>query len=83
MSVGPEIVERPAEVLDEGMSGNDDPRGAVLLQPTHRSEACLQTTVVGLEPVVGMKIRAVEGRGERLVEHIRKDPVPIRGDLDG
>ena len=27
--VGPEIVEAPAEVLDEGMASDDDPGGAV------------------------------------------------------
>jgi hypothetical protein len=31
-----------------------------LFQLTHRSEACLQTTVVGLERTVGMKVRPVE-----------------------
>jgi hypothetical protein len=29
--VGPEIVEAPAEVLDEGVAGDDDPGGAVAL----------------------------------------------------
>ncbi len=30
-NIGPEIVEAPAEVLDEGMAGDDDPRGTVSL----------------------------------------------------
>ena len=29
--VGPEIVEAPAEVLNEGVRGNDDPGGSVSL----------------------------------------------------
>ncbi len=37
--VGPEIVETPAKVLDEGMSGDDDPGGAITLQPAHRCVA--------------------------------------------
>jgi len=31
--VSPEIVEALAEVLDEGMAGNDDPGGTISLQP--------------------------------------------------
>jgi hypothetical protein len=40
--VGPEIVETPAEVLNEGMAGDDDPGGTVSLQPSHRPEASLE-----------------------------------------
>ena len=36
--IGPGIVEAPAEVLDEGMASDDDPGGAVSLQPSHRSK---------------------------------------------
>src|SRR5438128_1798033 len=50
--VGPEVVEASAQVLEEGMPCDDHARGAVSLQPAHRSESGLQTTVVGLEPVV-------------------------------
>jgi hypothetical protein len=30
--VGPEVVEAPAEVLDEGVPGDDDPSGSISLQ---------------------------------------------------
>jgi hypothetical protein len=67
-NAGAEIVEAPAEVLDEGMTGDDDPGGAVSLQPAHRAKSCLQPPMVGLERVVGMDLRAVEGRWEHLIE---------------
>src|SRR6266508_1761181 len=81
--VGPEVVEAPAEVLDEGMAGDDDPGGTVSLQPAHRSKSSLQASVVGLERVVGMDLRVMEGRREQLVEDARVDPVPVSGDLHG
>jgi hypothetical protein len=46
--VDPEIVE-PAEVLDEGMGGDDDPGGTVSLQSSHGSKPGLQASVVGLD----------------------------------
>src|SRR6266545_303906 len=81
--VGAEVVEAPAEVLDEGVAGDNDPGGAVTLQPAHRAESCLQAPVIGLKRVVGMDLRAVEGCREHLVEHAGVDPVPVGGHLDG
>ena len=81
--IGPEIVETPAEVLDEGVPGDDHPRGSVTLQPSHRSKAGLETPVAGLERIVRMGLRAVEGRREQLFEDARVDPVPVGGDLGG
>jgi hypothetical protein len=37
--VGPEVVEAPAEVLDEGVPGNDDPGGSISLQSSHGSKS--------------------------------------------
>jgi hypothetical protein len=81
--IGPEVVEAPAEVLDKGVSGDDHPGGAVTLQPSHRSEAGLETPVVGLERIVRMGLRVVEGGREQLIEDAWVDPVPVGGDLDG
>jgi hypothetical protein len=36
-SVGAEIVESPAELLNEGMACDDDPGGSITFQPSHRS----------------------------------------------
>jgi hypothetical protein len=41
----------------------------------------LETPVVGLERIVRMGLRAVEGRGKQLIEDARVDPVPVGGDL--
>jgi len=60
--LGSEVVEASAKVLDEGMPGNDDPGGAITLQPPHGLESSLQPSVVGLEWVVGMDVRVMEGR---------------------
>jgi hypothetical protein len=81
--IGPEVVESPAEVLDEGVPGHDHPRSSVTLQPSHRSKAGLETPVVGLERIVGVALRVVEGGREQLIEDARVDPVPVGGDLGG
>ena len=71
LDIGPEVVETPAEVLDEGVPADDHPRGSVTLQPSHRSEARLETPVVGLERIVRVGLRVVEGRREQLVKDAR------------
>ena len=81
--VGTEIVEAPADVLDEGVSGDDDPGGTVCLQPSHRTESSFQASVVGLEGVVGMDLGVMERAGDQLVENPRVDPVPVGDDLNG
>jgi hypothetical protein len=39
--------------------------------------------VVGLEQVVGVGFRTVEGSRKQLVDEARIDPVPVSGDLGG
>src|SRR6266545_2335130 len=80
--IGSEIVEAPAEVLNEGVCGDDDPGGAVSLQPSHRSKSGLQASVVGLDAVVRMDLGVVEDRREHLIQHTGVDPVSVGGDLD-
>src|SRR6266545_1451118 len=81
--LGPEIVETPAEVLNERMAGDDDLGGAISLQPSHRPEASLQPSVVGLDGIVSVDLRVMECRGQQLIEDAGVDPVPVGGDLDG
>ncbi len=81
--MGPEVVEAPAEVLDEGVPADDHPRSSVTLQPSHRSQVRLETPVVGLERIVRMGLRTVKGRPEQLIEDARVDPVPVGGNLGG
>jgi hypothetical protein len=77
---GPEVVEAPAEVLHEGMPADDHPRSLVTFQPSHRSKARLETLLVGLQRIVRIGLRAVEGRREQLTQDARVDPVPVGGD---
>ncbi len=65
------------------MAGHDDPGGTVSLQSSHRSKPGLQAPVVGLERVVGVGLRVMEGRRQQLIEDPGVDPVPVGGDLDG
>src|SRR6266542_4199431 len=58
--IGPEVVEAPAKVLDEGVPADDHPRSSITLQPSHRSEARLETPVVSLERNVRVDLRVVE-----------------------
>ena len=81
--IGSEVVEASSEVLDERMAGHDDPGGTISFQPSHRSKPGLQAPVVGLERVVGVGLRVMEGRREQLIEDPSVDPVPVGGDLDG
>src|SRR6266540_3144944 len=81
--VGPQIVEAPAEVLDEGVRGNDDTGGAIALQPSHGSKSGFEAAVVGLQWVVGMGVGVMEGRREQLVDDAGVEAVPVGGDLHG
>jgi hypothetical protein len=81
--VRPEIVEAAAEVLDEGVSGDDYPGGTVSLEATHRSQASFQASVVGLERVVGVQICAVDCAREHLIDEARVEAVPVGGDPRG
>jgi hypothetical protein len=80
-NVGPDIVEAPAEVLDEGVAGDDNAGGAVRLKPSHRSKASLEAPMVGLQEVVRVGLCVVEGSRQQLVEDPGVDPVPVGGDL--
>jgi hypothetical protein len=63
-NVDSEIVEASAGVLDEGMTGDDDPGGTISLQSSHGSKPGLQASVVGLDGVVGVGLGVTEGRGQ-------------------
>src|SRR6266545_5007151 len=81
--IGPEVVEAPAEVLDEGVPADDHPRSSVTFQPSHWSKALLETPVVGLERIVRMGLRVVEGRQEQLIEDARGLLHWLKGGRDG
>ncbi len=81
--LGPEVVEASAKLLDEGMPGDDNPGCAISLQPPHWPESSLQPSVVGLDAIVGVDLRFMEGRREHLVEDPGVEAVPVGRDLDG
>src|SRR6266540_2178162 len=81
--VGPEIVEAPAEVLDEGMAGDDHPGGTVSLQSSHGSKPGLEPSVVGLKRVVRVDLGVMECGREQLVKHPGVGSIPVGGDLYG
>src|SRR4051794_18233553 len=80
---GGEFVVAASEVLDECVAGGDRAQRADRLQPIHRSQPGLETSVIGFDSVVRVLLKDVSrGRGE-LVDHARVDRCPVGGDLDG
>src|SRR5436190_22746032 len=67
--VDTEFVVSPADVLDEGVAGHDHRGRPASLQTSHRPQAGLEPTMVGLDPVVGVVPDLVEGTREELVHH--------------
>jgi hypothetical protein len=55
-----------ADVLHEGMPGDHDPGGAILLEPAQRTQPRLETAVVGFAAVVGVLIGAMPGSWQQL-----------------
>ena len=78
-----QFVVRSTDVLHEGVSCDDDPGAAVLLEPTHRSQSGLQPAVVGLDAVVGVLVGAVPGSWQQLLQHRRVRRGPIGCDSAG
>jgi hypothetical protein len=55
-----ELVVAAAEVLDERVTGGQDPRGPVALQAAHRPQPGFQPPVIGLDRVVRIPLDSVE-----------------------
>jgi hypothetical protein len=53
------------------MPGDDHPGAAVLLEPAHRPQSRLETTVIGLDPVVGTPIGAMPRARRQFLQHHR------------
>src|SRR6266851_1818923 len=62
--VGGEFVVAAAQILDEGVPGGDDPRGAVAFQAAHRPEPGLQPAMIGFDRVVGVTLDGVQRGGD-------------------
>ena len=65
---GAELVVAASEVLDEGVSADDDACGPVGLEAAHGSEPRFQPRVIGLDPVVRMLGSVVLGVAAQLVD---------------
>ena len=78
---GGDVVVAAAEILDEGMTGSQDPRGAVTLQAPHRPQPGFQPPVVCLDRVVRVLLNGVQRRGDQLIEHPRVDRGTVGRDL--
>jgi hypothetical protein len=66
-----QLVVSPPKVLRQRMPGDDDSGATVLLEPTHRPQARLQPSMVGLNPVVGVLLGAMPGCWHQVLEHDR------------
>jgi hypothetical protein len=64
------------------MPGEHDAGAAVLLEPSHRPEPCLQAAVIGLKSVVGVLLGAVPGRLEQVVQHRQVGQGAVSDNLD-
>jgi hypothetical protein len=77
-----QLVVASAEVLDEGVPGDDHPGARVLLEPARRTQPRLETAVVSFDLVVGIPVGAVPGRRQQPIEHHRVPRRPVGHDLD-
>src|SRR6266516_2818585 len=66
-----QLVVPSAKVLDERMPSEDHPGAAVLLEPTHRPQSRLETTMIGFDPVVGVPIGAMPRARQQFLQHHR------------
>ena len=82
MGVGGDVVVAAAEVLHEGVTGGESPRGAVAFQSAHRPLPGLEPPVVRLDRVVRVLLNDVQRRGDQLIEHPRIHGRAIGRDLD-
>lgn len=69
--LGGDVVVAAAEILHEGMTWGEDPRGAMPLQPAHRPQPSFQPPVVCLDGVIRVTLDGVQRRGNQFVEHPR------------
>jgi hypothetical protein len=77
-----ELVVAAAQILNECVPGDYHSGAEVGLEPAHRPKAPFQLAVIGFEPVVGVLLGAIPGRGRQLVEHLRVHRRLVGDDLD-
>jgi hypothetical protein len=63
-----EFIVAAAEVLDEGVSGDDDLGCDVCSQAPHRSEPVLEPAVIGFDRVVGVLLDVMPRGAQQLID---------------
>jgi hypothetical protein len=71
--VSGQLVVPASNVLDQRMPHKNHPGAAVLLEPSHRPQPCLQPAVITLDAVVGIPVGAMPRRWQQLLQHARVD----------
>jgi hypothetical protein len=60
-----QFIESAADVLDEGVPGDDRSGAAIGLQSAHRPQSAFQLTVIGLDPIIAYRSVLCRARGAR------------------
>src|SRR5215207_3465691 len=76
-----EFVAPASQVWHQAMGGDHDPGAAILLAAPHRTEPCLQPTVIAFDPVIGVSVGAMPGRGQQFLQHDRGGGCLVGDDL--
>jgi hypothetical protein len=66
-----QFVVSTANVLDEGVPGQDHSGATIVLETAHRSKPRLQPAMVALDPVVAIPIGAMPASWHQLLQHRR------------
>jgi hypothetical protein len=66
-----EFIMTAAKILDEGVTGGQNPRGPVALQAAHRPQPGLQPPVISLNRIIRVPLNCMQCRGDQLVEDPR------------
>ena len=80
--VGGEFVVAAAKVLHERVPGRDGAQRADRLQAAHRPKPRLESSMVGLHPVVAVLLQDVTSTRNEFVEHPRIHRRPVGRHLD-
>ena len=75
------LVVASPQVLDEGMSSDDDARRPVPFEATHRSKSRLEPSMVSFALVVGVLGGVAECSRQELGDHADWGMVTVNGDL--
>jgi hypothetical protein len=81
-SIGGEAIMAAANVLNEGVPGDDRPSVGIGLQTAHGPQPSFQLGWSNFDPVVGVPLDAMPRSGEHLFEHLEVGRSLVSGHLD-